>query len=172
MAQLDLLTFTMPVANLFAYLAGGQAGHPPFVEGLGSAYYIPTLLGVTDQDPRLYLALRRRNFNLGRNPHRARPGVLESMVVLCTLVRSPGSAGQILTLHGGPINSVLGLAEEDRILFGAADNHTSYHNQVSEFDRNRADKSLFSVDLEYLDDLELVALGNIDEDGEDFEDYF
>ncbi|ARQ18731.1 putative 34K protein [Alfalfa enamovirus 2] len=172
MAQLDLLTFAMPLTNLFAFLAGGQARHPPFVEGVGSAYYIPTLLGVTDQDPRLYLALRRRNSYLGRNPDRARPGVLESMAVLCTLVRRPGIARQVLTLHGGPINRVLGLAEEDRIIFGAADNHTSYNNQVSQFDRDRTDQSLFGVDLEHLNDLELNAMGYDSEGDEDFDDYF
>nr|QJQ82528.1 putative 34.5kDa protein [Red clover enamovirus 1] len=166
MAQLDLLTFSMPIANVFSYLAGDQAGYPPLVEGLGPSYYIPALLGVTDQDPRLYLALRRRNFDLGCHPYRVRSGILESMALLITTVRSGAYARQVPPLASSRVNHILGLAQEDCILFSAAHNTSSYLNQVLEQDRNCADKSLYQCDLEYLDDLELIALGYPDEDDE------
>mgnify|MGYP006981350852 CR=1 FL=1 len=172
MAQLDLLTFSMPVANTFAYLAGCEARFPPIVEGVGSAYYVPTLLGLTHQDPRLYLALRRRNLDLSGEPHRVRPGVLESMALLCSSVRSTSRSRQIPPLHGSVLHHVLGLAERDCILFDTDSNHSSYTHRVLEQDRNRADQSLFSIDLEYVHDLELITLGYSDEDDEDLDNFF
>ncbi|ULS01665.1 P0 protein [Bean enamovirus 1] len=172
MAQLDMLSFEMPAECLFSHLDGNPTGFRPSVSGHGPTFYISSLLGLTGQSPWIYLALRRRNHNRHCQSHRAAPGVLECLAFLPGALRTEGYPGQGSVLLLDRLHRLLGLAEEDCGFVAPSDGLSSYVNSVLAQDRQRASISYFQLDMEYLDDMELLAMADSEEDDEDFGDVF
>nr|DBA08156.1 TPA_asm: putative 34K protein [Bird's-foot trefoil enamovirus 1] len=172
MAQLDMLSVQMPSEYLFSFFDGNPVGFRPSLSGNGPTFYVSSLLGLTGQSPWLYLALRRRNHNRLRRPDRAITGVMECLALLPGALRTEGNPGQGSVLLLRRLGRLLGLAQVDSEFVTPSDSLSTYFNSVLAQDRERASVSYFQLDLEYLDDMELLAMADSDEDDEDFGDVF
>lgn len=167
MAQLELLSFRMPVSASLPDSLDGQGGFSPYrIDAGGPTEYITTLMGLTGSSPGLYLAVRRRNHALASQHHRIHPRVLECLALCTRLSRSESESGPLVALFCSRMSNFLGLAEEDHRIYPATRRSSSYHDQVLEQDRRRCDRSMFELDVEYLDDLDLLALGSDSDDDE------
>nr|UHS71617.1 MAG: hypothetical protein 1 [Enamovirus sp.] len=164
MAQLELLELSVPHCYLNPELEMDATTFRISSKGVGPTFYVPTLFGVTNTDPRFYLALRRRNADLFSNPHRVRVSVLECLSLLRAIACCQGNTWTSSSLSGTVVARVLGLAKADLVLRHKHMCISSYFNEVRDIDITLGRKSMLQLDLEYYDDLVDFALDDSDDD--------